>query len=54
MQKIRTYVCKLDRYIGNKTVDIICNRKYNTFRFYQVKLLLNIQILIQKSPLYVR
>lgn len=38
---------RLDQYIANKTVDIVCN-EYSYARLLQLKALLNIQILLQK------
>ena len=40
-------VSKVDDYLCNKTVDIVSN-EYNYFRLLQLKLLLNLQILVQK------
>lgn len=40
-------VSKVDDYLCNKTVDIVSN-DYNYFRLLQLKLLLNLQILVQK------
>ena len=44
---ILNLVSKVDDYLCNKTVDIVSN-EYNYFRLLQLKLLLNLQILVQK------